>query len=140
MVITLLLLENKADCLVSTIEIERASSQVPPEPGQLCSQRANPTAHGRRIGARRENAPAVIVPEKEDREHARRMRSLDAYVASVIRIQATEPRDACWHSRGRCKPFVDQRTQRLLSGIHEILLLQMLHGTRIHVRYCERRS
>jgi hypothetical protein len=118
---------------IAAAVIGRASFQVPPSPGQLRSQRANPNAHRRRIGARRENAPAVIVSEEEDREHACWMRNLDAYVASVTRIQATEPRDARWHSRARCKPFVDQRTQRLLSDIHEILLRQMLHRTRTHV-------
>jgi hypothetical protein len=68
----------------------------------------NTAAHGRRVGAGWKNTPAVIVPEKEDREHARRMRSLDAHVASVIRIQATEPCDVRWRSRGRSEPFVNQ--------------------------------
>jgi len=67
----------------------------------------NTAAHGRRVGAGWKNTPAVIVPEKEDREHARRLRSLDAHVASAIRIQAAEPCDVRWRSRGRSEPFVN---------------------------------
>lgn len=64
---------------------------------------------------RRKHAPvAIIVPKGEQRAQPRRLRALDAYVASLARMGATEFNYADRCRGTRREPFFDLETQRLL--------------------------
>ncbi|SEI27881.1 hypothetical protein SAMN05192544_109930 [Paraburkholderia hospita] len=96
-------------------------------PGRLAGRCASAGANRRPLRAGWKYTPPIIVPEKEYR-HASSTRSFDADVAPLIRAHATEPSDVSRRGRSRCKPFVDQSAQRMLSGVHDALLPSQLHA------------